>query len=79
MLLPTKHENLNRNLLVTGADIISQLKKRPHHLEELYQLLKKEKGINLEQYFNCLTFLWLGEILTLENFGLVLAPKEKGK
>ena len=76
MLIPTKYENLNKNLLVIGAEVISRLKKRSYNVEELYQILKKEKGINLEQYYNCLTFLWLGDILILERFRLIL-EKEK--
>ena len=77
MLLPTKYENLNSNLLVIGAEVISHLRIKPYNVEELYQMLKKEKGINLEQYFNCLTFLWLADILIIENFGVKLVNKKK--
>jgi hypothetical protein len=77
MLFPTKHENLNNNLLVIGAEIISLLRKQPYNVEELYQMLKKEKGINLDQYFNCLTFLWLADILIQENFVLNLSDRKK--
>jgi len=75
MLIPTKYENLNKNLLVFGADIIAHLRKKPYNIEELFQLLKEEKGMNLNQYFNCLTFLWLADILVLEN--IVLKVREK--
>ncbi|HLP46714.1 MAG TPA: hypothetical protein VK469_12230, partial [Candidatus Kapabacteria bacterium] len=67
MLIPTKYENLNKNLLVAGVDVISHLRKKSYNIEELFQLLKKEKGMNLNQYFNCLTFLWLADIVVLEN------------
>lgn len=77
MLIPTKYENLNKNLLVAGADVISHLKKKSYNIEELFQLLKKERGMNLNQYFNCLTFLWLADILALENADLKLASKLK--
>jgi len=77
MLIPTKYENLNKNLLVAGADIISHLQKKPYNIEELFQLLKKEKGMNLNQYFNCLTFLWLADILVLEDADLKLVMKRK--
>ncbi|MCU0288571.1 MAG: hypothetical protein MUF15_19540 [Acidobacteria bacterium] len=75
MLIPTKYENLNKNLLVSGAAIISYLNKKPYNIEELFQLMKKEKGMNLDQYFNCLTFLWLADILALENADLKLVSK----
>ena len=77
MLIPTKYENLNKNLLVAGADVISHLREKTYNIEELYQLLKKEKGMNLNQYFNCLTFLWLADILILENADLKLVTKRK--
>lgn len=77
MLIPAKYENLNKNLLVSGADIIFHLRKKHINIEELYQLLKKEKGMNLNQYFNCLTFLWLADILVLEDVDLKLANKRK--
>jgi hypothetical protein len=77
MLIPTRYENLNKNLLVAGADVISHLQKKPYNIEELFQLLKKEKGMNLNQYFNCLTFLWLADILVLENSDLKLVMKRK--
>lgn len=77
MLIPTKYENLNKNLLVTGADVIFHLRKKHYNIEELYQLLKKEKGMNLNQYFNCLTFLWLADILVLEDVDLKLINKRK--
>jgi hypothetical protein len=77
MLFPTKHENLNNNLLVIGAEVIALLRKKPYNVEELYQMLKKEKGINLDQYFNCLTFLWLADILIQENFVLNLSYRKK--
>lgn len=75
MLIPTKYENLNRNLLVIGAEVIAKLKKRTYNVEELFQIMKKENGINLDQYFNCLTFLWMADILIIENFRLTINRK----
>ncbi len=72
MLIPGKYENLNKNLLVIGSHVIAKLKKRSYNIEELFQLLKKEVGINLDQYFNCLTFLWTADMLVLENYKLDL-------
>ena len=72
MLLPTKYEDINSNLLVIGADVIESLKKRPYNIEDLFQRLKKYSGVNLEQYFNVLTFLWLADIIVLNTYQVSL-------
>ena len=72
MLIPGKYENLNKNLLVIGAEVIAKLKKKSYNIEDLFQILKKEVAINLDQYFNCLTFLWTADILELEDYRLYL-------
>ncbi|MCK4762444.1 MAG: hypothetical protein KAW12_09625 [Candidatus Aminicenantes bacterium] len=76
MLIPSKYENLDKNLLVIGSGVIAKLKKKPYNVEDLFQVLKKEKGLNLDQYFNCLTFLWLSDILIEENFKLYLKKRK---
>lgn len=76
MLLPTKYEKLSSNTIVIGAEIISCLKNRPYNIEVLYQVLKEKININIEQYFNCLAFLWLAEGIVLQNYELHL-KKEK--
>ena len=72
MLLPTKYEDINSNLLVIGADVIESLKKHPYNIEDLFQRLKKYSGVNLEQYFNVLTFLWLADIIVLNTYQVSL-------
>jgi hypothetical protein len=72
MLIPTKYEDINTNLLVIGAEVIAKLKRKPQNAEDLFQILKKEKEINLEQYYNCLTFLWLSDILEINKFQISL-------
>ena len=74
MLLPSKYEDINSNLLVIGSFIIKQLKKRPYNIEDLFQHLKKYHFINLEQYFNSITFLWLADIVVLNSFQISLNP-----
>jgi hypothetical protein len=59
MLLPTKHQDLNINVLVLGADILHFLKKEGLTIEEVYQKLKTEKNVALEYFFDTITFLWL--------------------
>lgn len=68
MLLPTKYEKLNQNTMVVGASVIGLLKKKKHTIEELYQVLKREKQINLEHFFNTLSFLWIAEVIETDNF-----------
>lgn len=75
MFIPTKHENLQKSIIVLGADIIKSLKnQREYNVEDLFQELKKvfEKDISLNQYYNTLTFLWLTDIIELNQFSLKL-------
>jgi hypothetical protein len=78
MLIPNKYENINDNLLVIGSNLISLLKKRPHNIEDLFKAINKERDnknlhqINLDQYFNALTFLWLAEIITLNELQIFI-------
>lgn len=81
MLIPTKYENINDNLLVLGANLISLLKQKQYNIEELFQAVnklkeeKKKSLINLDQYFNTLTFLWIAKIISLDEFKIYLNKK----
>src|SRR3989339_657336 len=68
MLIPTKHENLQQNILVVGAVIITFLKKKSYNIEALFQKIKNGKNVSLDQYYNTLVFLWLSDIIELEEF-----------
>ena len=68
MLIPTKHENLQQNILVVGADILTILKKRSFNIEALFQKIKNEKAVNLEQYYNTLVFLWFSDLIELDEY-----------
>ncbi|MBW8048811.1 MAG: hypothetical protein FVQ77_00425 [Cytophagales bacterium] len=68
MLIPTKHENLQQNILVVGAEILAILKKRSFNIEVLFQKVKNEKPVNLEQFYNTLVFLWLSELIELDEY-----------
>lgn len=72
MLMPTKHEKLELNTMVLGADIIAILKKGYYNIELLYQELKKIKDISLEQYYDSLLFLYLGEVIELDKYKIEL-------
>lgn len=72
MLIPTKHEDLEKNVLVLGADILMLLKKRKYDIETLFQKIKYKKSINLNQYYNTLLFLWLADLIKLEKYYIKL-------
>lgn len=72
MLIPSKYEDINSNLLVIGSYMIKELKKRPYNIEDLFQRMKKYYFINLDQYFNAITFLWLSDIVILNTFQISL-------
>lgn len=75
MLIPSKYEDINSNLLVIGSKAIRLLKKKPLNIEDLFQKLRKDVEINLEQYFNMLTFLWLSEIIRIDLYQISLQKK----
>lgn len=68
MLLPTKHEDLEKNVLVLGADILMLLKKRKYNIETLFQKIKNKKSISLGRFYNTLLFLWLADLIELETY-----------
>lgn len=72
MIRPTKHEDLNYNILVLGADIIGFLKKDELSIEELYQKMKFKKEITLDTLFDTLTFLWLMDAIDLGDNSITL-------
>ena len=67
MMLPNNFESLAQNPIVIGSYIIESLRKKPYNLENLYQTLLDKYEINLEQYFDALTFLWASEIITIND------------
>lgn len=75
MLIPSKYEDINYNLLVIGYKIIRMLKERSYNIEDLFQKMKDECNINLEQYFNTLTFLWFADIIQINLYQISLLRK----
>ena len=73
MLIPSKHERLEKNLLVIGADMLVLLKsKKTWNVEILFQNLNLVKSVNLDQYYNIITFLWLSEIVNVDEYSISL-------
>jgi len=67
MLIPSKHEKLERNSLVLGADILSLLKRKSYNVEDLFQEMKHLKSISIDQYYYTITFLWLSELINFSH------------
>jgi len=75
MLIPTSYENLHKNTLIIGADIIRLLKQKDYNIEALFNEVKKLKSTHLNQFYNTLLFLWLANIIELNEHTLILKTK----
>jgi len=67
MSLINKYDDVNRNILVLGASVLQFLKKRDCSIEDLFQMCKRELGIELNQLLNIVTLLWLLELLIING------------
>lgn len=72
MLLPTKYENLNYNILVLGAHTIRYIKQGKKNIEELFSILKLNHNVDLDLFFDIITFLWLADIIIYKNYSITL-------
>lgn len=72
MLIPSKHEKLEKNILVLGADLLSLLKHRSYDVESLFQDTKRIKSLSLNEYYDTLTFLWVGGFIRLQQHQVIL-------
>lgn len=67
MIIPTKHQDLNKNALVLGSEFYAIIKKQNLTIEELFQKTKNKYQISLELFFDIITFLWLIEAINIDN------------
>lgn len=67
MTIISKYDDLNRNILVLGAGVIQFLKKKSYTTEGLFQEFCKSKNIELNQFLNLITFLWLLELIEMSG------------
>lgn len=67
MLIPTKLDNLNYNPMILGAHVIRFVKKKDRSFDETFKHISKQFNIDLDLFFNVLTFLWLLEIIDYSN------------
>ncbi len=70
MLIPTKHEKLENNILVIGAELISLIKKHQgnYDIESLFQKLKENKNVSLDLFYDTVLFLWLSNIIKKQGY-----------
>ncbi|WP_420573470.1 ABC-three component system middle component 6 [Kordia sp.] len=67
MIIPTKHQNIKLNPMVLGADILFLLRKEDFTMEELYQSIKITNSIDLDSFYDTITYLWLIEAITIDK------------
>lgn len=73
MLIPTKHEKIQKSAIVLGANLISHLKRHgSENIEDLFQLMKQRVGLSFNQYGNVVTILWLGNIISIKEHRIYL-------
>lgn len=77
MLIPTKYDNINKNIAVIGYKITKELMKQPYNIDKLYQKIKKDVNISLDLFYDTITFLWLADIVEKEKYQIFLRKKEK--
>lgn len=75
MLVPTKHEKLSDNLLVVGSEILNSLKKKSYNVEDLFTKVRKDRTINVDQFYNVLTFLWLVDAVDVDDYFVTFKNK----
>lgn len=67
MITPSKHENLNKSIVVLGGDIINKIKKTSYGIENLYHELYAVKSIDIRSFYDTLLFLWLADVINLDE------------
>ena len=76
MILPNKYEDLNKTPLIIGKDIILLLRRKKNfHVFDLYA--KLPVNINIDTYFDILTFLFATDIISFNNNIIFLNDTKK--
>lgn len=71
MLLPTKHENLKKNTLVLGAEVIRFIKNHGESsIEDVFQSLKGKHEIPIDVFYDVIVFLWIADFINLIDSNL---------
>lgn len=67
MIIPTKHEKLDENILVLGASILKLLKKKTYLVDDLFRKIQETQYVQLDKFFDTVLMLWLLDFVTLHN------------
>ncbi|MBU0894662.1 MAG: hypothetical protein KKB88_04425 [Nanoarchaeota archaeon] len=69
MLIPTKHQKLNENLISIGSELLKEIKKGDKFVEDLFDNFKdRHERIHLDNFFLALIFLWLVDAINMEEY-----------
>ena len=72
MFKPSQYEDIQNSLIVLGADLLHKLKRKDYNLEDLFKEIKEKKDININQFLNVVTFLWLVDAIDYTNLNVSL-------
>ena len=72
MFKPSQYENIQKSTIVLGADLLQKLKKKSYNIEDLFKELKQKKEININQFLNTITFLWLINLIDYNDVTISL-------
>lgn len=75
MIVPNKHENLSRSVIVLGSDLLKLLKKSSYGIENLYRDLYSIKSVDVRTFYDTLTFLWLADVIEIQGHRITLTKK----
>ena len=78
MIVPTKHQSLEQNVLAIGADILHALRKESMSIEKLFQVIKIDHNVKIDLVFDSIVFLWILEAISVEgNVITAIKPNKK--
>lgn len=76
MLIPTKHQKLNENLITLGYEVLKKLKRNDLFIEDLFNEFKeKNKDSHIDNFFLTLIFLWLIDAIKMEEESIIVYNK----
>ncbi len=67
MLIPTKFDNLNYNPMVLASHVLRFVRKNHRSFDETFIQINKRFNIDLNHFYNVLTFLWLFDLIEVNN------------
>lgn len=67
MIIPTKHQALEQNVLAIGADILHALRKESLSIEMLFQAIKIDHNIKIDLVLDSIVFLWVLDAIQVKG------------